>query len=139
MKSNAHIAMTVTALTLMSCVGSPEEESVLSKNDAIDDHIEVADLKVLDQIRHQRDLQHQQMTEDYILIYDGKKPYLLAFQRRCHELNEIKVTPDFRHEARNLHARFDTYRGCRIRNLYEVTPGQAAELLDLGRKATQAH
>lgn len=122
----------VLGFLLAACAGGPENESVILKNDAIDDYIEVAELKDLDQIRINRELHHKSMTEDYILVYDGKDPYLLAFQRRCRELNEREVTPDYRYDARILHARYDTYRGCKIRSLYEVTKGQAEELLALG-------
>ena len=128
-------AIAAMALVLAACAGNPEAESVVAKNDAIDDYIKVAQLKELDQIRIKRQLHHKVITEDYILIYDDRQPYLAAFQRRCRELNETEVKPDYRYEARILRARFDTYRGCNIRTLYEVTNGQATELLDLGKKS----
>jgi hypothetical protein len=42
-------------------------------------------------------------------------------KRRCRELNETKITPDYRHDAHNLYTQFDTYRGRRIQALYEVS------------------
>ena len=77
------------------------------------------------------------MTDRYIILYDDRAPYLATFRRRCHELYELEVKPDRVYDSRNLRARFDTYRGCSIQSLYEVTTGQAQELLDLGQKATQ--
>jgi len=89
-------------------------------------------VKEVDQIRIRRQLHHKVITEHYIIIFDDRVPYLATFQRRCRELNEPDVKPDVRHESRKLRARFDTYRGCKIRTLHEVTSGQAEELLDLG-------
>jgi hypothetical protein len=130
MKNNA--AAGVVLFTLAACAASPDKESILSKNDAIDDFIEVSDLNEISLIRIRRELQHKPITEDYIILYDGQDPYLVAFKRRCRELNASEVTPDYRYEARKLHARSDTYRGCRIHSLYEITEGQALELLSLG-------
>jgi len=127
-------AIVAAAILLAACAGNPEEKSVVSRNDAIDDYIEVADLTEIDQIRIKRELHHKLITEDYILVDDGKDTYLVAFLRRCRELNEINVTPDYRYDARILDARYDTYRGCKIRSLYAITEGQAAELLDLGAR-----
>jgi hypothetical protein len=123
----------IALMALAACAGTPDEESVLSKNDPIDDFIEVADLRVVDRIRYRGELHHKQISKDYILVYDGKdkSPHLLAFQRRCHNISEENAKPDYRYAARSLDARTDTYRGCRIRNLYELTPGQVVELSDL--------
>ena len=124
-------------LMLAACAGNSEKESVIAKNDAIDDYIKVAELKNIEQIRVKRQLHHKVLTEQYILIYDDRDPYLAAFARRCRELNETEVKPDYRHDASSLYAKFDTYRGCRLQALYEVSNGQAVELLDLGKKSTQ--
>jgi hypothetical protein len=123
----------IALMALSACAGTPDEEGVLSKNDPIDDFIEVADLKVVNRFRYRGELHHKQISKDYILVYDGKdkSPHLLAFKRRCHNINEEIAAPDRRYDARSLDARTDTYRGCRIRNLYELNPGQAAELSDL--------
>jgi hypothetical protein len=124
----------VVTLALTACAGNTEQESVVARNDAIDDYVKVAELKEVDQIRIRRQLHHKVITEHYIIIYDDRVPYLATFQRRCRELNEPDVKPDVRHESRKLRARFDTYRGCKIRSLHEVTSGQAEELLDLGTR-----
>jgi hypothetical protein len=124
-------------LLLVACAGNPEKESVIAKNDAIDDYIKVAELQEIDQIRVRQQLHHKAITDQYILLYDDRDPYLAAFKRRCRELNELEITPDYRHDANNLYARLDTYRGCRLRALYKVSKGQAMELLDLGKMSTQ--
>ena len=127
--------ISIALMALVACAGTPDEESALSKNDPIDDFIEVADLKEVNRFRYRGELHHKQISKDYIIVYDGKdkSPHLLAFNRRCHNVSEEIATPDRRYEARSLDARTDTYRGCRIRNLYELTPGQAIELSDLTR------
>ena len=127
-----HTAAGVVIFTLAACAASPDKESILSKNDAIDDFIEVSDLNEISLVRIKRELHHKPITEDYIVLYNGQDPYLVAFKRRCRELNDSEVTPDYRYEARKLHAGSDTYRGCRIHSLYEITEGQALELLSLG-------
>ena len=123
----------IALMALAACAGTPDEESVLSKNDPIDDFIAVADLKVVNLFRYRGELHHKQISKDYILVYDGKdkSPHLLAFMRRCHNVSEENAKPDRRYDTRSLDARTDTYRGCRIRNLYELTPGQVVELSDL--------
>ena len=52
--------------------------------------------------------------------------------RDCRELDEFRVTPDYRREANLLRARFDTIRGCHIGKIYAVDKGQAQELENLG-------
>ena len=77
------------------------------------------------------------ITDRYIILYDDRVPYLATFQRRCRELYELEVKPDRVYDSHSLRARFDTFRGCSIQSLYEVTNGQAQELLNLGQKASQ--
>jgi hypothetical protein len=136
-KAASTTALATLTLLLAACAGNSEKESVIAKNDAIDDYIKVAELQEIDQIRVRQQLHHKVITDQYILLYDDREPYLAAFKRRCRELKETKVTPDYRRDAHNLYAQFDTYRGCKIEALYEVSNGQAVELLDLGKKAMQ--
>ena len=117
-----------------ACATSPKEESVIAKNDAIDDYITVAELESVDAIRTRKQVHHKVITDSYILLTDGRNTYLASFDRRCRELQEIEVTPDVRRDAHTIRARFDTYRGCRISNLYSVTEGQVQELNQLGEK-----
>ena len=137
MKRTSKLVVPALALILAACAADSEKEGVLAKNDAIDDYIVVAELKEIDQIRIKRQLSHKAITDRYIILYDDRVPYLATFQRRCRELYELEVKPDRVYDSRSLRARFDTFRGCNIQSLYEVTNGQAQELLDLGKKATQ--
>jgi len=122
--------------SMLGCTSTPQEqESVIKQNDAVDDYIRVAELPETDAIRKRGELHHTVVTEKYIILSDRKSSYLAAFRQRCRELDELDVTPDIRHDLNILRARFDTYRGCRIQSLYEITEGQAQELLDLGEKS----
>ncbi len=125
----------LAAAMMMGCAGAPENDSVIVKNDAVEDYIKVSELKAIDTIRKRGELHHTVVTEKYILLKDQRNAYLAAFRQRCRELDEIEVMPDLRYDLKTLRARFDTYRGCRIQYLYEITEGQATELLDLGARS----
>lgn len=114
---------------------APEHDSGIVKNDAVDDYIKVAELKEVDLIRKRGELHHTVVTEKYIILKDQRSAYLATFRQRCRELEELAVRPDLRHDLNILRARFDTYRGCRIESLYEITDGQATELLSLGERS----
>jgi hypothetical protein len=77
---------------------------------------------------------HQIQSQGIEMLSKGLT-MLVAFRQRCRELDELDVTPDIRHDLNTVRARFDTYRGCRIQALYEITEGQAQELLNLGDKS----
>ena len=128
----------LVAVSVLGCASTPQEdESVIKQNDTVDDYIRVAELPETDAIRKRGQLHHTVITEKYIILSDNKGSYLAVFRQRCRELNELKVTPDIRNDLNILRARFDTYRGCRIQSLYEITEGQAQELLDLGEKSSK--
>lgn len=133
-RTHLRVVAAAATVVLAACANNAEQESVLARNDAIDDYVKVAELKEVDQIRIRHQLHHKIITENYIIIYDDRVPYLATFRRRCRELNEPDVKPDVRYEVRKLRARVDTFRGCYIQTLHEVTSGQAQELLDLGTK-----
>ena len=127
----------LVAALVLGCASTPEDESVIKKNDAVDDYIRVAELPEIDAIRKRGELHHTVVTEKYIILNDLKNFYLAVFRQRCRELDELQVTPDIRHDMNIVRARFDTYRGCRIQSLYEITEGQAQELLDLGETSSK--
>ena len=125
----------LAAAMVLGCASAPEDDGVIVKNDAVEDYIKVAELKEIDVIRKRGELHHSVVTEKYIILKDQRNAYLATFRQRCRELDETEVTPDLRHDLNTLRARFDTYRGCRIQYLYEITEGQATELLDLGDRS----
>ena len=125
----------LAAMTMLGCASAPEDEGVIAKNDAVEDYIKVSELKEIDTIRKRGELHHTVVTENYIILRDQRSAYLATFRQRCRELDNREVTPDLRHDLKILRARFDTYRGCRIQYLYEITEGQATEVLELGEKS----
>jgi len=128
----ARSLVALAAAMMLGCASAPEDDSVIERNDAVEDYIKVAELKEIDTIRKRGELHHTAVTENYIILRDQRNVYLATFRQRCRELDEREVRPDIRYDLKVLRARFDTYRGCRIQYLYEITEGQATELLDLG-------
>ncbi len=130
-------SIVILAVLLAACAGTQEELGAVAKNDAIEDFITVTQLQSIDMIRARREINHKVITDRHIILSDRKSSYLASFNRRCIELDDRQITPDIRHDRNLIRARFDTYRGCRIERLYELTSGQAKELIDLGEKAEQ--
>ena len=129
-----HLLILIAVLAA-GCAGSDAspESNVVTRNDAIDDFIEVEELQEVDAIRSRKTLHRTTITERYIILSDKSESYLVTFRRRCRELSDSHVTPDFRQDQHTIRARFDTYRGCRIESIYEVNEGQADELKSLGK------
>ena len=127
---NRYIIVLVAAL-VAGCASGAKEQGVVAKNDAVEDYIAAAELPPVDWMRSSDQLRHQVITDRYIILSDRKEAHLIAFNRRCRELNETEVTPDIRYDKNRLRARFDTYRGCTIGAIYELNAGQAKELSDL--------
>jgi hypothetical protein len=117
---------------LAGCASVPENDSVIVRNDAIDDYIKVAELEEIDAIRKRGELHHTVVTENYIILKDRRNKYLAVFRHKCRQLEETEVTPDIRHDMKVIRARFDSYRGCRIQALFGLSEGQATEILGLG-------
>lgn len=99
---------------------------------AVEDFIVAAGLEELAMIRTRNDYGWEYLSDRFVIIETRDGEYLLRFQRRCRELNEVPVQPDIRYDSSVLRARFDTLRGCRIDKLYAIEPGQADELRNLG-------
>ena len=106
-----HLLILIAVLAA-GCAGSDAspESNVVTRNDAIDDFIEVEELEEVDTIRSRKTLHHTIITERYIILSDNSESYLATFRRRCRELSDSHVTPDIRHEQHTIRARFDTYR-----------------------------
>lgn len=126
--------LTILMATLVvACAGDEErQEAIVAKNDTVEDYIKVAELKETDLIRTRSGFDHKVITERYVIVHDRRRSYLVTFNRRCRELNQTIITPDVRHETSTIRARFDTLRGCKIHSIYEVSEGQADELITLG-------
>ena len=122
------IAILVLTVLLSGCATSSDP----GITDAVDDYIRVAELMPQDQIRTDRDYSYRVISRRYVIVTTRREAFLVEFVRDCRELDEFQVTPDYRHDANLLRARFDTIRGCRIGKIYAVDKGQADELENLG-------
>ena len=61
-----------------------------------------------------------------------REDYLLEYFSRCLRNMDGRVEPDIRRDARRIYAGADTFRGCRIKELYSLDPAQADELREIG-------
>jgi hypothetical protein len=135
MKAHSLLSMLLIGFVAAGCANSAREQSAVAKNDAVEDYITAAEMPTVDSMRTTDRLRYKKITDRYIILYDRNNPHLIAFTRRCRELDDPIVTPDIRHDGNNLRARFDTFRGCPIGKMYELNEGQAQELLDLSEDA----
>ena len=122
------IAIVALTALLSGCATSSESEI----SDAVSDYIKAAELEEQDSIRTMGKFSYRIISQRYVTLETHKENYLVAFSRRCHELDQYEVTPDIRYEKNILRTRFDTIRGCRIGRIYAIDKGQAEELKNLG-------
>jgi hypothetical protein len=119
------------ALPLLGACATLEEPEYAS---AFRDFIEVTDLQEVRSIRTFGGIDGEVLNAEYVIVTTRDGDYLLEYASRCHEDPFTqRVKPDVRRDAHKIHAGLDTYRGCQIRALYEVTPDQVVELRDLGK------
>lgn len=114
---------------MAACVTGPPQ---LDKQ-AVEDFIEVRELTEAEFIPTANNDSWRELN-NYQLLYsarDGK--YLVVFGRICRELTDNTIiTPDIRQDGNRIRPRFDTIRGCRIANIYELSESDALELEQLG-------
>ncbi len=130
-------------LLIAGCAATPDEggddaatkesADVITKSDAIDDFIRVAELEEVPAVRSLMQLYSKVLSDRYILVYDNRKKWIAAYARPCKKLYQSQVDPDIRYERNTLRARFDTFRGCKIDRIYEISDGLAEELETLGK------
>ena len=123
----------LAAATMLGACASTDPDSMEKspeelKNEAIEDFIKVTELESADRIRLSGQLHHEVITEDYVFARDNRNTWLIAFAQRCYDIEGPYVQPDVRHDSRTLRSRFDTIRGCRIRDIYPVTDGMVDEI-----------
>lgn len=127
-------ATLLAASLIAGCASTARHENIVARNDAIEDYVVVSELEELDQIRKRGELYHTVVTNKYIFLKDRRSTYLATFAQPCWNLDEARLEPDYRHDSDTIKARFDTYRGCRISTLHELTKGQEKEILALAEK-----
>ncbi|MGI9236564.1 MAG: DUF6491 family protein [Woeseiaceae bacterium] len=127
----AGMAAAVIVLTLTACAAQPDPDDLNDKN-AIDDFIVVTELEALDSVRFRRQFNYKPLNEEYVILTSHHDYYLVEFRRRCRELDQKEVTPDFRFDRNVLRAGIDTIRGCPIGRMFAIDSGQAEELEHIG-------
>ena len=124
----------LAALLLAACAtsGDPEERR---EETAIADFIEVSELVSVDVLRTRTmdQLASREVSDLYVLVSTRREDYLLEFYSRCMGRLDGRVEPDIRQSPGALYPRVDTFRGCRIKAIYALGPGQADEVRELGR------
>ena len=124
----------LAALLLAACAtsGDPEERR---EETAIADFIEVNELVSVDVLRTRTmdQLASREVSDLYALVSTRREDYLLEFYSRCMGRFDGRVEPDIRRSPGALYPGVDTFRGCRIKAIYALGPGQADEVRALGR------
>ena len=127
-------AIVFVAILITACAapGDPEEPR---EESAIVDFIEVNELPRVDKVRTVEQLTARDVNDMYVIVSTRRQDYLLEYYSRCYRRDDGRVEPDVRRDSRALYPGMDTFRGCRIKAIYELEPGQADELRDIGRAA----
>ena len=127
-------AIVVFALVITACAapGDPEERREAA---AIADFIKVSELPQVDKVRTTEQLRARDVNDTYVIVSTRRKDYLLEYYSRCYPRYDGRVEPDVRRDSRALYPGIDTFRGCRIKAMYELEAGQADELREIGSDA----
>ena len=128
MKQIALMIALIALVAMSACATTQPEVDKAS----VEDFIAVRELPQLDRIRTDSTDGWYELNEYYVIYQTRRGDYLFQFSRRCWELDEQRVTPDKRWDAKTIRARFDTLRGCRIDNIYGLTETDSEELKQLG-------
>lgn len=105
----------------------------MDKNQAVRDFIEVRELEQADKLRSHRSKGWHEITNRYIIYRGYRQDYLVAFSQPCWQLNDNSwIIADERSDPNYIRAKFETLRGCRIAEIYPLTPAEAIELENIG-------
>jgi len=128
-------SLLVVAALLLSACAAPGEKDGPRDETAIADFIEVNELVSVDVIRtmQREQLVATAVNDTYIIVSTRKQDYLLEYYVRCTQRYDGQVEPDVRRDSTALYPGVDTFRGCRIKAIYAIGPGQVDELRDIGR------
>ncbi|MBT8081654.1 MAG: hypothetical protein KJP08_11085 [Gammaproteobacteria bacterium] len=120
----------LAALLLLGACAATEEAEDAS---AFRDFIEVTELKSVQAIRTFGALDHEVLNDEYVVVTNRDQDYLLEYWGSCaKDPFTLRVKPDVRRDARKMYVGIDTFRGCRIKALYELSPDQVIELRNMG-------
>jgi len=122
----------IVAALLVACASSDEQEE-RDEETAIADFIEINELESVGVIRTMDQLSSILLSDEHVIVTAKKKDFLIEYFTRCMSHFDGRAEPDVRWGSRAIHAKADTYRGCRIKAIYALEAGQADELRQLGR------
>lgn len=132
MSSMKITALLIASALLTACAALDDKEGRREET-AIADFIEVNELTSVDSIRTLDQLSSSNATDLYIIVTARREDFLLEYYSRCMKDFDGRVKPDIRQDSRALYPKIDTFRGCRIKAIYALEPGQADEIRALGR------
>ncbi len=119
-------------MLLAACAASDEKEDRREQT-AIADFIATNELESVKAIRTMDQLSSSDVSDLYIIVSARREDFLLEYYSRCMRRFDGRVEPDVRQDSRALYPKIDTFRGCRIKAIYALQPGQADEIKELGR------
>jgi len=118
---------TLFALVLAAgCAATDEADDEL---DPIDDFIRANELEEVREIRSYDQINGTVINDYYVILENRREQYLVAYARRCFQSRPGRVDPDYRRDAHVIRSGIDTYRGCRIGEIYRLDEAQAEEVL----------
>jgi hypothetical protein len=117
------------ALLVSAC----ETTGQLASQQAVEDYVAVSELEDVAEVRYRQQMHQRYVNDRFIILENRSGKYLVEFVTRCMELRDnTRITPDVRHDANVIYAKFDTIRGCRIKKIYQINDAQAQEITTLG-------
>ena len=125
-------ALLVASMLLAACAAS-DEKNDRREQTAIADFIATNELESVKAIRTMDQLSSSDVSDLYIIVSARREDFLLEYYSRCVRRFDGRVEPDVRQDSRALYPKIDTFRGCRIKAIYALQPGQADEIKELGR------
>ena len=128
-------AVITFVVAVLAACAAPGDTEVPREELAIVDFIEVNELAEMDKIRTMETLTAKDVNDTYVIVSTRRQDYLLEYFSRCYPRDDGRIEPDIRRDSRALYPGVDTFRGCRIKALYELEPGQAEELREIARAA----
>ena len=120
---------TIILLAGLVCLAACAANEPKERDDPIGDFIAVGQLPEADSIHVTTQPATEVINDWYVIVTVRRQIYLLEYAHRCvEEPFHQMVSPDVRRDPRRIYAGADSYRGCRIRSLYELTESQATEV-----------
>ena len=133
MKKSIRIVAVLLAVAATAGCAKQPTMPMEAKNEAIRDFIAVRKLESVDRMPATTRDGYKELTSSYLIYRTRRERHLVEFARPCYELRDSSyITPDNRSDPKHIRARFDTIRGCRIHQLYPLTPAEVEELQQIG-------